>query len=349
MGNTAFFPKSDERVKEIKIWSKPVPLNIINKVRKSICKIIIKNKGNIPSYGTGFFMKISKSLKFIFTNYHVINKDLINDYIELEIYNKKNMLINLKQCNIKYFEKQDVTIIEIKEEDKIYKDIKFLDYDSNYKEKGYNIYEGVDVFSLEHPSGGNVSCASGKILYTDNYEFTHSISTESGSSGSPIILLNNNINLIFVIGIHKSANINQKINYGTFIGEIINEIKNDSHYFQKRKKSNKKVKEVKEADLTKAKPNLMKISKDREMLISNKEIEDFKHEKLGRLMAPILNSKLFAKEMIDRVNDLKDNNYLKFRQFDDTLQVKVTKSVDLENNGNDKNINNENNTKRLKD
>ena len=78
-------------------------------------------------------MKISDSLKFLFTNYHVINQDLINDNIEIEIWNNEKMNLDLSQRYIKYFEKpEDVTIIEIKEEDKIYKDIKFLDCDLNY-------------------------------------------------------------------------------------------------------------------------------------------------------------------------------------------------------------------------
>ena len=182
-------------------------------------------------------MKISESLKCLFTNHHVINKDLINDNIEIEIWNKEKINLNLKKPGIKYSDKsKDVTMIEIKEEDKIYKDIKFLDYDSYYKEKGYSIYENTDVFTLEHPFGDDVSCASGKILQISNYEFAHDISTESGSSGCPIILLNNNINLIVVIGIHKGSDTNQSINYGIFIGEIINEFKNDSNFFQKMKK-----------------------------------------------------------------------------------------------------------------
>ena len=56
-----------------------------------------------------------------------------------------------------------------------------------------------------------------------DYEFDHDISTDVGSSGSPIILLN----LMMVIGIHKNKK-NEKVNRGTFIGEIINEINNDS-------------------------------------------------------------------------------------------------------------------------
>ena len=53
-----------------------------------------------------------------------------------------------------------------------------------------------------------------KIENSDNFEFMHSIGTNFGSSGAPIIL----DNTLKVIGIHKSGN--EKINYGTFIGEI---------------------------------------------------------------------------------------------------------------------------------
>jgi len=60
---------------------------------------------------------------------------------------------------------------------------------------GYSIYKDEDVFSVQHPGGEDASCASGKIkdIYNNN-QFEHDISTEGGSSGSPVILLNNNIN-----------------------------------------------------------------------------------------------------------------------------------------------------------
>ena len=62
------------RKDEIYTGHKPIPINIINKVLKSICKInIIKNKG--IQFGTGFFMKINNSTKFIITNYHIISED----------------------------------------------------------------------------------------------------------------------------------------------------------------------------------------------------------------------------------------------------------------------------------
>ena len=234
--NTIYNDESSEDiyVNEALTGHKPVPLGISNKVKESVCKIIIKKKRAII-YGTGFFLKISESLKFLFANYHTINKDLINDNIEIEIWNKEKMSLNLKKRYIKFYpeKSKDVTIIEIKEEDKIYEKIKFLDYDLNYKERGYSSYQDAYVFTLQYPSGDDISSGSGKILSINNYEFTHDISTEKGSSGCPIILLNNNINLILVIGIHKCANISKSINCGTFIGEIINEFKNNSKITKK--------------------------------------------------------------------------------------------------------------------
>ena len=192
-----------KRIKELDTGHKPIPIDIANTVIKSICKISIKMKGEKTKNGTGYFMKISNSIKYLVTNYHVIKPDLINEDIEIEIWNHKKMKLNLNNYNIKYFEDpKDITVIEIKNSDEIYKDIEFLNYDRNYI-NGYEIYNNVDIFSIQHPLGKSAACASGKIIKINDYEFDHNISTDNGSSGCPIILLNNNINLIQVIGIHK--------------------------------------------------------------------------------------------------------------------------------------------------
>ena len=110
---------------------KPVPLNIAIEVMKAICKITIETKKG-KSYGTGFFMNYSDSLKCLITNYHVINPSLENENIEIEIHNKKTMKLNFNNRYTKYLERpKDIAMIEIKEEDKIYKDIIFLIYDFN--------------------------------------------------------------------------------------------------------------------------------------------------------------------------------------------------------------------------
>ena len=124
-------------------------MKLANKALESICKITY-NYDNKPNFGTGFFMKVSDSLKLLITNYHVLNPQLMNMKIQIEIWNNKTMILNLKGRYIKFMEMQDITAVEIKETDKIYKYIQFLNFDSNYNQCGYNIYKNKFVFSIEH-------------------------------------------------------------------------------------------------------------------------------------------------------------------------------------------------------
>ena len=150
------------------------------------------------------------------------------------------MKLEFKNRIRKYMEQpKDISIIEIKESDEIYEDIEFLDYDLNYEKKGYIIYKGADIFSIEHPYGEDASCASGRVVEINDFEFDHNISTDNGSSGCPILLLNNNINFIRVIGIHKNGDYSKKLNGGTFIAEIFNE---DLNLENKLKKNNENIK-----------------------------------------------------------------------------------------------------------
>ena len=113
---------------------KKMSLKIMIKLSKSICKISYINN-NKKYNGTGFFILLNNSFKCIMTNYHVIKKELINNNINIEIYNNNNnnnINFKLDNRNIKFYENLDITIIEIKESDEIIKDIKFLYYDLNY-------------------------------------------------------------------------------------------------------------------------------------------------------------------------------------------------------------------------
>ena len=125
-----------------------IPLRTIYKVSKSICKI-----SYMEHYGTGFFMLLN-DIKCLFTNYHIISKDLINKVINIKIYNnfKKSIDIILDKKYTKFFEDLDITILEIKDsyEKELIKEIEFLDYDSNYI-KGYNQYKDIDIFTLQFP------------------------------------------------------------------------------------------------------------------------------------------------------------------------------------------------------
>ena len=240
--------KEENKKDEANTGHKGVPIKISIKVMKSICKITIKYKSKEKKNktGTGFFMKIFDSLNYLITNYHVINPKETDEIIEIEIHNQKNMTLNLENRNIIYIEKpKDITAIEIKETDEIYDDIEFLNYDMNYKHNGYSMYKGADILTVGHPNGDDAACASGTIIEIYDYEFDHNISTEDGSSGSPIILLNNNINLIQVIGIHKNADNITKLNGGTFIGELFKEINFNSEKNDKTNESQIKLKKEK--------------------------------------------------------------------------------------------------------
>ena len=208
--------------------SKPVPINIISKVCRSVCRIEI-NDDRVSCFATGFFLKVSDSLKYLITVYHVIKQDSINKNITLEIWNKKIMRLMANGRFIKYFQSPlDITAIEIKELDSIYKDIEFLDLDYNFIKNGYKIYKGLDIFSIYYQYGREAVTSSGRIIEIDPDpsfpEFSHNIPTSQGSTGCPIILLNDNVNLIKVIGIHKEKDAKKKIGRASFIGEIINEI-----------------------------------------------------------------------------------------------------------------------------
>ena len=97
--------------------------------------------------------------------------------------------------------------------------------DLNYK-NGYEFYKDKNLYLVGYPySEGNRrerSISSGKIksININNIGFTHSLDTRPGSSGSPICLIDNKC----VIDIHRQGDKIKPINYGTFIGYIIDEL-----------------------------------------------------------------------------------------------------------------------------
>ena len=70
-----------------------------------------------------------------------------------------------------------------------------------------------------HKGDKHYSAGIIKKINDNEYVFEHNCDTKEGSSGCPIINYNK-----FVIGIHYGYDKEHKINYGTFIGKIINEL-----------------------------------------------------------------------------------------------------------------------------
>ena len=103
----------------------------------------------------------------------------------------------------------------------------------NYK-IGYKVYLNYDVIILGYPLGNTVVCCPGKITEIKGRKFKHNCDTNVGSSGSPIILASN----LNVIGIHKAGIINKAINLGFFIGDVMDDIKNNPIYNYNMNKKN---------------------------------------------------------------------------------------------------------------
>ena len=198
---------------------------IIKQMESNICKIIIGEK-----QGTGFFCKIpfpdlNNMLSVFITNNHNIDEELLykdNAIIEINIEEE----INIKKLNLnnrmKYTNKEyDITIIEIKNEDEINN---YLELDDNIINDIINNnnrndkYKDKTIYIIQYPKG-ELSVSYGILdnIYEDKkYNFNHKCSTEGGSSGSPILNINNKL-----IGIHKEGL--TKYNKGTFLNYPIKE------------------------------------------------------------------------------------------------------------------------------
>ena len=228
---------------------------IIDQMKKNICKMKIGKE-----QGTGFFCEIpfpneDNLLKVLITNNHVINEQTLKKkdaVIPIDIEEEPNTkYLNLNN-RIKYTsEKYDTTIIELKEND----DIKnYLKLDDKIMEDIINSinkndkYKDETVYIIQYPEG-KLSASYGIIgnLCVDKkYDLLHKCSTNKGSSGSPILNIDNNK----VIGIHKKG-VENKYNKGTFLNFPIKEFiqqnhKNVKEENKKDKNENKKKNENKE-------------------------------------------------------------------------------------------------------
>ena len=206
----------------------------ITKFEKCVCKIkLFKGNNLLIKTATGLFCHIpSKNLNVLITNYHIINKDFLEQEKELKIYieydeMQEEKIINLKTERLKYTDKiLDATVIEILDEDLI---DNFIEVDEEFINNKKFINE--TVFNLQFPKGKQLKASFGKIieLTDEGRQFKYDVGTEDGSSGSPIILANE----YKIIGMHRGTlktqnnnytNYDTKENIGIYLDKIINSI-----------------------------------------------------------------------------------------------------------------------------
>ena len=212
--------------KELSNLSKAMSLRTIiileNLSRTHICKIYC----NDGSHGTGFFCNIpfgwNNYLRVLMTNNHVLNKNdiqpgrvinfsLDNDYKEFNI-----LIDNTRKTYTN--ELYDVSIIEIKKDDKIDVD-SFFDLDRQIFQKNIReIFRNSEIYLLHYPKWKKMEISPGIIKYINKDKTTiyHTCDSSGGSSGGPIINQDN----FQIIGIHKGAPERAKdYNFGTLLKE----------------------------------------------------------------------------------------------------------------------------------
>ena len=295
-----------------------------NKWKKNICKIKIGEE-----QGTGFFCKIPFSSKdnlltVFITNNHIINKDILDNYkgnISLIIKEEETIKKISLNNRIKYTsEKYDTTIIEVKGEDNIknYLELDDIMVDNIINNKNKYI-EFIDktIYIIQYPDGV-LSVSYGllnNICEDKKYTFDHKCSTKGGSSGSPILCLNNK-----VIGIHKQGA--KAYNLGSFLDYPIKEFINKYYYNKKEFNINNFIYNSEEA--IKAFNEKYKISiKD-----ANIEILDLTEGKLGNKGFEYLCNIEFKglKKLYLNINDISDIKALEYAKFENL------ETLNLDNN-----------------
>jgi hypothetical protein len=196
-------------------------------MEKCICKISYKEQ----KVGIGFFCKIpfageKKPLKYLITSNHILNEKILNkdnkcnEQISIvtryEQNKPKNIELNKKArasfCN----NKLGITMIEIKDTDNIKY---FLEMDTNNLNENQK-YSNLNnqVYMIQNDNNNDVYVSYGIINNEDknSFYFMHTCHAFQGSSGSPIINMENHK----VIGINKENNRGYFINFFSTISSI---------------------------------------------------------------------------------------------------------------------------------
>ena len=257
----AIDPVSKERAKKI-----------IYQMENCVCKIYSNG-----STGTGFFTKIpykNKIIKALITNNHVLGENEIknNKIISYIINDDKKKRIDIDGKRKRYTnEKLDITIVEIDEDKDDIHDYIDIDNDiindmtlskekiiNNYK----NLYKNKSIYILNYKNGDKILVSYGLISeINEENGIHHKCITDTGSSGSPILSLENNK----LIGIHYGSSSKYEFNKGTLIiyaliefnkflnnpNDEVNEEKvNDEEVNEEEVKENKNEEEEKVNEIT---------------------------------------------------------------------------------------------------
>ena len=167
-------------------------------LKRSVCNVKTDNPG------TGFFIEFLKPIRGLMTNNHVLNENFIKNEESFEIYiegNSQKEKYKIKITSDKFIFTSkliDVTFIQLSDDEIKRINPFFLEPDHS------ECYKNELIFIYQYPENPSheqqLSKAFGEIIEIDGFNCYHSVSTDNGSSGSP--LLNKESK---VIGIHKGS------------------------------------------------------------------------------------------------------------------------------------------------
>jgi len=236
--------KSVETINEVKIPGTPDAISfeglevIKEQKENNVCKIINEN-GVI---GTGFLCIIPfpdklHPLPVLMTCNHITNDEDIKPgkQIKLKFNDKIEKILKIDNSRITYSSNEkeyDTTIIEIKNEDNFDMN-NMLEIDNNiYKDDLNEYYKNKTIYIIHYPKGGNSSYSHNIIqsINDDNTKIFHLCESNDGSSGAPILNLQN----FSVMGIHVGKNKNFKSNVGMVLKPIIDKFYNLQNNIDKK-------------------------------------------------------------------------------------------------------------------
>ena len=219
---------------------------ILEQMENSICKVFMSS--DVSDFGTGFFCIIpykGSRLKVLITGYDVLSKEnlLSEKEIKIELNNQLKVIdINDNRKIYSNYE-FNITIIEINPyKDKINGFFLELDHDIfRYmdKEKGEKIcqlFQFSTVYTLQISKRYGKAVSYGIIRKSNEFTIHHSCSTDSSSTGSPILNLTSNS----VIGMNEDSNSKCILNKVTFLLYPIKDFNDDNNLLIINKEYNDK-------------------------------------------------------------------------------------------------------------
>ena len=193
----------------------PVPFAQLQSTATATVKIV-DNHG----YGSGFFVVLPINcngkdfLYGLMTNNHVLDEYAIGTGRTITFQMKQGNEVHRHKIGVNDFRFTcpliDVTFVELDPE--------------NYGRDNFLIPEdrcepGSRIYITQYPGGGELCLAQGRIRSIWGFDILHEVSTDYGSSGSPLLNQNGR-----VVGVHKARRPNEECNVATRIGVVISAI-----------------------------------------------------------------------------------------------------------------------------